>query len=245
MIRHLLILHALVACSTAVRLDAAPVTFELDTYIATVTGNPFGFDNSVRLENVPATVTYDTSPTDINSSATRGDYPHASGGAFFADILGTEITGSSTPFVQIEDLNPDTFRFIDGPRTVGPAGGTMSVDGVLDPDVLLTIAFTDSSGGAFADDSLPSPLPFAVPPLSQPSPFFFPHTIALSDDNGTLLLQLNDIRMSQSPPGPNNPTVPEPGAIVIWVLLSFLAVVCYQARCGAAGSQRTIFSAKR
>lgn len=227
MTRHFSAVAALTLFSFAIgAAHAEPITFELDTYIATVSGNPFGLDNSARLETVLATVTYDSAVTDINASATRGDYPHATGGAFMADVLGISITGSATPFVQIEDLNPDTFRFIDGPRTVGPAGGIMSVDGVADPDTQLFIAFTDSSGAAFMDDALPNPLPFAVPPLSEPSPFFFPHTISLSDSGGTLLLQLNDINMMQQPPGPGpGPSVPEPASVWLWGIVGGVMAV--------------------
>ena len=205
--------------------DAAPVTFELETHIATVSGNPFGFDNSVRLEGVSAIVTYETTTADVNSSATRGNYPHTFGGVFFADVLGIEISGSATPYVQIEDLNPDTFRYIDGPRTIGPAGGIMSVDGIANPDVELLLAFTDSSGVAFADDSLPNPLPFAVPPLSEPSPSFFPHTISLSDGNGTLLLQLDSIQTAPRPPGNPNPSVPEPASLMAWLIGSIACLL--------------------
>ena len=94
----------------------------------------------------------------------------------------------------------------------------MSLDGVPDPSVQLLLAFTDSSGTAFIDDALPTPLPFAVPPLSEPNPFFFPHTISLSDSGGTLLLQLNGINMvQQEPPSPGpDGSVPEPNSVLIW-----------------------------
>jgi len=202
---------------------AAPVTVEYDLYVATVAGNPFGFDDSVRLETATATTTYDTDTVDTNSTTGRGDYPHLSGGAFSLELLDMQVTGSATPFVQVEDLSSDTWRFIDGPRPAGNQGGVMSVDGILDPDVQLGLAFTDGSGDAFSDDSLPDPLPFAVPPLSVPHPTmqsFFPHTFSLSDADGILLFQLNAIR-----------SVPEPGSLVLTLFgVSMLGCYLFRAR---------------
>jgi hypothetical protein len=114
--------------------------------------------------------------------------------------LDTTITGSGTPFVEVENFGSgvsDTFRFLDGPRNIGNQGGIMSVNGTPDNKVELGIAFSDTSGNAFSSDALPNPLPFAVPPLSEPSPFFFAHTFSIKDGtNGTLLLQLNSISMA-------------------------------------------------
>ncbi len=180
---------------------AAPGTVVLDAYVATVSGTPFGFDASVLNQDVSLTFVYDSSTPDSNPASDRGDYVHTSGGGFTADVLGTIITGSATPTLEIEDINgADTFRFWDGPRPIGPQGGVISVDGLANPNAQLLIAFTDGTGNAFSSDALPAVLPFAVPPLSMPSPSFFAHTISLSDENGTLLLQLNDLQPGQGPP---------------------------------------------
>lgn len=172
------------------------VTVVLDTYIATVGGTPFGFDGSVREQLVPVTFTYNTSTPDVNPATDRGAYPHTGGGGgFTANILGKILTGSTSPYLQVENSlsGPDTFRFIDGPRPVGAEGGVMKVDGVPDPEAQVWIALVDGTGAAFSDDNLPDPLPFTQPPLSDGVPWYFPHTISLRDATGTLLLQLNDI----------------------------------------------------
>lgn len=182
---------------------ADKVTVMYQAHIATISGTPFGFDSSARTEIVTGSFTYDRTTGDVSpADAARGNYPHlGGGGAFQATVLGTTITGSTTPYVQIEDFGAgvsDTFRYIDGPRSIGNQGGVMNVNGAARQDVQLTIAFTDSSGNAFTNDSLPFPLPFAVAPLAQPSPFFFPHTFSLKDNSGTMLLQLDSIRMADN-----------------------------------------------
>ncbi len=105
---------------------------------------------------------------------------------------GITITGSTTPFAQVENLSSDTFRFIDGPRPVGPEGGVLSVNGLPDADVDLLLAITDGAAAAFSDDDLPTLFPFAGDPWPG-----FPHTFSLSDAGGTLLLQFN--RVTQVP----------------------------------------------
>lgn len=182
--------------------SATKVTVNFDARIATVSNTPFGYTSEqAREQQVLGSFMYDLTKADINGTSSRGHYPHTGGGgAFTASFLNTTITGSGTPFVEIENFGggvSDTFRFIDGPRTIGNQGGVMSVNGTPDNKVELGIAFTDTSGNAFSSDALPNPLPFAVPPLSEPSPFFFAHTFSIKDGtNGTLLLQLNSISMA-------------------------------------------------
>ena len=187
---------------------AQPVTTQYTATVQTVSGTPFGFTSAIRLAPVTGFFTYDTRNVDTNTDPTRGDYPHiAFPGAFSATIQGTTITGSATPFIQVENLNPDTFRFIDGPRTVGPAGGIMAVNGTPNSAVQLLLALTDSSGGAFSSDALPAVFPFAHPPLVNASGVpTYPHTFSLSDANGTLLMQFNTVG------------VPEPSSLFLVLL---------------------------
>lgn len=184
--------------------------------IQTVSGTPFGYDSSIRLEPVTGSFTYDTSTPDAAPlDPRRGNYPHTAGGGFTANFRTTTVTGSATPYVQIENLQffgfkIDTFRFIDGPRIVGPAGGIMSVDGTPDASVELAIAMTDSVGNAFANDSLPTTFPFAQPPLSNPSPNFS-HTFSLRDRGGILLLQFDSLAQASTSP------VPEPASALLFI----------------------------
>ncbi|MEM7393677.1 MAG: hypothetical protein AAF492_15135, partial [Verrucomicrobiota bacterium] len=104
------------------------VTFSFSGTAGTVIGTPFG-TNVTFGTPVSGLFTYDTDTGDVNPAPGRGDYPHTNNGGFTASFSGLTISGSSTPFVQVEDLNPDTFRFIDGPRLIGNQGGVMSVNG--------------------------------------------------------------------------------------------------------------------
>jgi len=142
-------------------------------------------------------VSYNTATADVNASAQRGNYPHSFGGGFLANFLSMTVTGSAAPYVTIEDLASDTFRFNDG-ATGTPAGGTMSVNGTPDVNVRVAMAFTDSSGTAFASDGLPQNLAFANPPCTNP--INFPHTFSIRDSDGTLLLQMNTLNVVPEPP---------------------------------------------
>jgi hypothetical protein len=190
---------------------AQPVTTQYTATATTIVGSPFGYTTTAGIAPITGFFTYNRATADTNASAQRGDYPHTGGGGAFQAVitngtLNRTITGSGTPFVQIEDLNPDTFRFIDGPRPVGPQGGTMSVNGTPNTSVQLLLAMTDSSGNAFTNDSLPASFPFARPPLANPAPTF-PHTFSLVDSGGTLLLQFTSLQ-----------PVPEPSVLALTLL---------------------------
>ncbi len=198
---------------------AQPVLVGFTATVQTVSGTPFGFDSSIRLAPANGFFLYDTRTADSNPSDTqRGDYRHtaAAPGAFRITVNNLTVSGSQTPDVQIENFTgADTFRFIDGPRAVGPQGGIMSANGTPNSNIQLGIAMTDSSGNAFSSDALPSTFPFAQPPLNSNLPNSFPHTFSLSDANGTLLFQLNSLTQG----------VPEPSSFLL-VLLgpAFVAV---------------------
>jgi hypothetical protein len=133
-----------------------------------------------------------------------------------ASFLGTVVTGSATPYVRIENLSSDTFRFSDG-LSGSPAGGMMAVNGTPDGTVRVGMGFTTSN--AFTSDALPLDFPFAKPPLANP--VSFPHTFAITDSGGTLLLQLSTLTV-----------VPEPSAAA---LAAFgLVAVSLRRRRGAA-----------
>jgi len=187
-----LLLSALTGFLIAVPVSAEQVTVDYTATVATVSGTPFGFDPALGTI-VTGSFTYDTAALDVEGDMDRGDFPHPAGGGFAATVqgYGVTISGSTTPYLQVENLDPDTFRFIDGPRIVGPAGGVMSVNTVPDSTVQLWIAVTTGSGSVFEDDSLPELFPFTFP-----GP---PHTFSLKDSLGTLLLQIGEATTPTEP----------------------------------------------
>src|SRR4051812_20464338 len=100
---------------------ASPATVSFTATVQTVGGTPFGFSTAITGAQATGSFTYNTATADTNpGDTTRGNYPHTGGGgAFTATVGGKTITGSSTPLAQVENLNPDTFRFEDGPANGG------------------------------------------------------------------------------------------------------------------------------
>ena len=175
--------------------DADLIQVNYTASISTVSGTPFG---QVFTNGTPVTgfFTYDTSTPDVNPTANRGYYPHSANGAFEARFVGNTLSGSPTPYVQVEDFLapvPDTWRFIDGPRTVGPQGGIMSWNGAPNADAQLTIAITDPTGTVFSNDMQPAVFPF----LDAVPPFNWPHTFFISDPNGSLNLQFSTVAIPE------------------------------------------------
>jgi len=184
--------------ATTARADL--ITVGYDAVAGTVTGTPFGL--TVPL-NTPINgyLTYDTSIPDSNVSGHIGDYAHTANGDFYADLMGTIISGSATPWVRIQSTYSEAFSFYDGPRTVGPEGGIMSVGGV--PDEHVTVGFTvvaNPMRGLIPDDSLPDPFPaYDFSPLKDP------YTFSLNDGNGGgVLLRIESVTL-----------VPEPATAVL------------------------------
>ena len=195
--------------------SADPVTFNYSAQVATVTGSPIFGVNITIGDTVTGFFTYESSTPDSNASNDRGDYLHISGGAFRASVVGlnTVITGSTTPFVQVENLSSDTFRYIDGAHPANQVNpdGVMMLNGVPDADIELFLAISDSSGSVFVDDSLPNPFPISMPPN-------IPHTFSLNDGNATILLQFTSLT-----------PVPEPSTMAI-LSIGFVAVMATRRR---------------
>jgi hypothetical protein len=137
-----------------------------------------------RLTPVTGTFTFDTSTPDaLPDDPDNADYFHEGGGAFTASFLGHTLTGSGTPLVEIRMIS-STFRFIDGPGSFDDEGGVMSVDGVPDADNELW--FSAGTETDMVNDSMINPFP----DYDFESHVGTPHTFSLSDDNGTMLLQM-------------------------------------------------------
>lgn len=190
---------ALVFVSVA-QASADQVQFNYTAEVTSFTGSSvFGITPTAGTV-VTGFFVYESSTADANAAdPTRGNYEHTFGGAFRADVNGfaTTIEGSATPFVQVEDLSADTFRFIDGasPFNQVTPDGVMSLNGSLDSDIELFLAITDGSGGVFSDDSLPDLFPISMPPI-------LPHTFILNDGTEMLIMQFTSVT-----------PVPEPGLL--------------------------------
>ncbi|MFN2377621.1 MAG: hypothetical protein ABR538_13860 [Candidatus Binatia bacterium] len=178
------ILAGVVLALTAAAANADRITVVYTARAATVAQAPFGL--AVPLDTpVSGFFTYNTETEDLEpDDPFLGEYQHETGAGFLAEFLTTRISGSTTPFYQVDiDVNPaiDTFRVWDGPRGVGNQGGIMSIDDAEDEDIEMFLAVT---GDAFDSDDLINPFPaYTFGPLGTP------HTFTLKDDQGTMLLQ--------------------------------------------------------
>lgn len=185
---------------------AAPVIVQYQATVQTNTGSFLGYtvpNGTV----VTGSFLFDTSVVDSNTNVNRGWYQHAGTGGFTANFqalnsgnpIGVSITGSGSPEVQVEyfpTLN-DTWRYWDGL----PDHGTMLVNGVPNGDVDLNFAM--SQAVFFASDANVNPWPLAIFPAGTSGTS---HTFALSDSNGTILLQISSAAT----------VIPEPGT---WAIL--------------------------
>jgi hypothetical protein len=170
--------------------NCAPVTIAFEGDIPTVSGNPLGLDSSVRTSPVSGSFSYrpcvvDTKPNDPK----RGEYDHATGaGAFELSVTTLSIKGSGSPIIEVQDLDPDTFRFKDGPQLLDKDKTLrrMTVDGKPNDSLTIWLSITDSSGQAFNDDALPKTFPLTD--IAS-----YTHTFSVKDNGGTLLLQLSSV----------------------------------------------------
>ena len=167
------------------------VSLDYVATVKTVTGTPFGLTLPLGTE-VRGFFTYQTTAADSNASVQRGDYVHNPGSAFAARLPGTTVTGSGMAFLQVEDLTSDTFRFIDGPEILNRAG-TMLRDGNADSSIALSLAITDTSGTAFANDSLPTTFPAKLGAFTGAVPPDPAHTFRLADGSGSVLFQFKSL----------------------------------------------------
>jgi hypothetical protein len=169
---------------------AAPrlVTVAYTGTVITVVGTPLGFDSTVRTEPVSGSFTYDLRLVDdLPSDPKNGKWQRGGTTAFTFTVKGHTVTGSGAALLETQDLNPDTFRFLDGPQLDGVTR-IMKLDGVGAPDIVLFLSITDSSGAMLTSDALPDPFPMLD--IANKSNFDISHTFSIKDTNGTLLMQL-------------------------------------------------------
>jgi hypothetical protein len=154
-------------------------------------GMPLGFDSTVRLAPVSGSFTYDLRIFDSEpADPLRGKYQHDGTSAFSFAIKGHTVAGSAKALVETEDLNPDTFRFLDGPQA-DTIVRTMKLDGADAPALKLVIAITDGAGAMLTSDALPDPFPTID--IANKNNFNISHTFSLQDNGGTLLMQLDSL----------------------------------------------------
>jgi hypothetical protein len=162
------------------------VTVHFTGAVATVTGQPLGLGDPARAAPVSGSFTYDLQTRDqLPADPRRGRFEHGTTSAFTFTVLGHTVSGSGWAIVQTEDLDPDTFRYLDGPQGDG-VPRVMKLDGAPAPTLKLGIAITDSTGALLKSDALPDPFP-AVDIAH------LPHTFSLEDQGGTLLMQLDTL----------------------------------------------------
>jgi hypothetical protein len=184
----------LLACTPA---EPELVTLSFEVEAATISGAPFGLDDTSRLAVGTGTMAYELGAEDSAwDDASRGTYQHTRDSVFTLRFEGLSVDGSGTAAVDVEDFDPDTFRFSDGVAFEGdPDGlpGPMSVDGEERQDVDIWFAVTEDAGTAFSDDLLPSDFPTV---LLDPA---LPHTFSVEDEGGTVLFQLLDFQQTGWP----------------------------------------------
>jgi hypothetical protein len=168
------------------------VTVAFTGAVETVAGTPLGFDSTARLAAVSGSFTYDLRLLDDEpTDPLRGKYQRAGTTAFTMTVKGHTITGSGKAIVETENLDPDTFRFLDGPQG-DTVVRTMQVDAVDAPALVLSIAITDTSGAMLTSDALPDPFP-TINIADADGGFNISHTFSLKDGGGTLLMQLTTL----------------------------------------------------
>lgn len=187
----------LAVSATATAVDAALVTALYEARAATVTGTPFGL--TVPLNTIiTGYITYNTDTPDSAPALNHGRYLHTTGGGFEANVLGTIVSGSPTP--EHEVVVQSTFRIWDGPTR----GGIMSLNGVPDPDVNLFMVVVPHDTSVLPTDELADPFfDFSFGVLGDP------HTFQIQDDQGGILMQINEFTPLAGT------AVPEPSTYVL------------------------------
>jgi hypothetical protein len=166
-----------------------PVKINYEGTAVTVAQNPLGLDDSVRTSPVSGFFQYlPCLPDSEPDRPERGEYDHPHSGDFLFTIGSVTVTGSGHPMVIVENYDPDTFRFKDGPQLLDENKDlrVMSLNGTRTPDLDLHYSITDGTGAAFSDDKLPKLFPM----LNMEN---YTHTFSLSDDGGTMLMQITSM----------------------------------------------------
>jgi hypothetical protein len=160
------------------------VTVTFAGTVITVSGTPLGFDDSVRTTPVDGSMSWTAPGTDEDDTPDRGEYHVA--GSFTLNVGGRVVRGSGSPEIQVEDLSPDTWRYVDGSQVFAEHPPTMKVDGTADPSLGVWASFTDETGTLLTSDDLPTQ-------FADLDPDALVITFSVDDDGGTLLLELSSM----------------------------------------------------
>jgi hypothetical protein len=174
------------------------VTYKFTGKVTTLTSSPLGLDKQANGALVSGSFTYDLGLVDdLPSDPERGKYQRGGATAFTLTVSSAggarTVTGSGKAIVVIENLSPDTLRFLDGPQSDGVVR-TMKIDGVDAPALKVALAITDTSvgGGFLASDALPTFVPYID--IANKDTFNVSHTFSVEDSGGALLLRLDSIK---------------------------------------------------
>ncbi|MFK7930425.1 MAG: hypothetical protein AB8H79_19710 [Myxococcota bacterium] len=165
----------LTACGT-------PVVTNFEATIATIADAPFGLLDEDRGKTVSGSFSWNTATIDSDPLQDSGEYNHSGDGTFRLLLPRNEITGSG--FSQVVVANSTSLQITDGGATPGEAR-PMLVDGVPSETAELSLVMVNDNP-VFENGRLPIILP-------DRSPENWSHTFAVSDVNGTLLLQFTEL----------------------------------------------------
>ena len=155
--------------------------------VATVSGSPLGLGEAARGTPVTAELVWDLSVNDSDKGdPNRGTYEHHGTSEVRVDIGGRVVVGSGSATVNVYNGTTDSFGMEDGSKIVGDAHPRMFVDGLESIDLGLFFAIVNGDGSAFPSDEEPED-------LTVFNPVDDPHTFALTDGGGTLLLQFTEL----------------------------------------------------
>ena len=168
-----------------------PRTVRFTGTVVTVTGNPFGFDDTVRTTAVSGSFTYDLGVGDGEGlDVMRSTFDHQAGTApFTLTVGGRTITGSGNPVVTLNLYGGTTFRWNDGEGAGGTPGvdRVCAIDGVDDPEISIGFSVTATDSVVLVDDALPDPFPWIGLNVQDVTAI----TFSVEDAGGGLLLQLD------------------------------------------------------
>jgi hypothetical protein len=168
---------------TGVRAGEARATFT--GAVATTDGWLGWSGDELRDQPVTGSITWATSGRDDDDRSDFGSYDRA-GRGMTVELAGHVVEGSGAGRVEIQDYTLDAFSFIDGDEEAFEDWPIMRLDGEETEDLGVYFAIVDDDGSSLDGDGLPATFPFL-------EPRFQPHTFAIRDDDGYVLLQLDAI----------------------------------------------------
>ena len=154
-------LWLLLACDPVI----VEVTFEAE--LEGIDGLPWGLTADQLGAPATGSFWYDATTGDQSGEDEHYGLFNSGGlGGFTLELEGVVFEGSDSPAIEAWDTTAAHWYFVHGydPPLLGISveaqTGSMSVDGVEDAALVLTLGFIDDDGQSLADDGLPDPFPF-------------------------------------------------------------------------------------